>query len=362
MLEDTLKKILEGMELLNDETRGKITEAFKTVLAEAKVEQEKAIRGELSERYEKDKKAIHAALEQFLEQELNGAVGDLRNGMEEVDVLKKKLVDERAAVKEQAKSYVSKRLGAVEKVIEGVLQRELHELHDSEKTARRAYLNAITEKRAELESDREAFRTKAAAVLEHVVNVQVQGTLDELREDIKAARQDNFGREIYEAFMTQFRRQFFDSNKEFRAVTTKLKEAEARTKATKAKAVKEIKEAREQAHAATGKAKALQESVYRARAINKMLKPLTGQTRAKMKDLLEASKTNNLQTTYKKWLPELLNEAKQPERKQRQRRRLEESVVELKTGGQRTLNESQASDAADDDEILEITRLAGIEK
>jgi len=361
MLEDTLQKILESMDVLNEDTRKKIAKVFSDTLAEAKVEQEKAIRGELAERYAKDKKAIHAALEQFLEQELNGAVSDLRTGLEEVDTLKKKLVDERATVKEHAREYVAKRLGAVEKVIEGVLARELSELHESEKVNRKAYLNALTEKKAQLESDRDAFRQKAAAVLEHIVNVQVQGTLDELREDIKAARQSDFGREIYESFMTTFRRQFFDSNKEFRAITGKLKESQKRARMLEAKANKKIKEAREAARNAELSKKKLQESVVRARAINKMLSPLTGRTREKMKDLLEASRTDKLQATYKKWLPELLNEAKAPA-KQHKRRKLEESVVELKTGGQRTLKESRNTDAADDDEILEISRLAGIEK
>lgn len=362
MLEDTLKKILESMDVLNEDTQKKLTKVFSDTLAEAKVEQEKAIRGELAERYAKDKKAIHAALEQFLEQELNGAVGDLRNGLEEVDTLKKKLVDERSAVKEQARAYVSERLGAVEKVIEGILSKELSELHESEKTNRKAYLNAITERKAQLESDRDTFRQKAAAVLEHIVNVQVQGTLDELREDIKAARQSDFGREIYESFMTTFRRQFFDSNKEFQSVTSKLKEAQKRTKMLQRKAAKEIKEARELARNADLSKKKLQESVARTRTINKMLHPLTGQTRSKMKDLLEASRTDRLQATYKKWLPELLNEAKAPAKQQR-RKKLEESVVELKTGGQRNLKETQKANAAqDDDEILEISRLAGIEK
>lgn len=361
MLEDTLKKILESMDVLNDDTRNKVTKIFQDTLAEAKVEQEKSIRAELSERYSKDKKAIHAALEQFLEQELNGAVGDLRSGMEELDTLKKKLVDERAAVKEHARQYVGKRLGAVEKVIEGVLKHELDELHESEKVNRKAYLNAMTEKKAQLEGDREAFRSKAAAVLEHIVNVQVQGTLDELREDIKAARQSDFGREIYESFMTTFRRQFFDSNKEFRAVTARLKETETRAKKVVSLANKKLKEANEKARAAELSKKKLQESVVRTRTINRMLKPLTGQTREKMKDLLEASDTNNLQKAYKKWLPELLNEARAPARQQQRRRKLDESVVELQTGGRRSLKETKTTEA-DDDEILEISRLAGIEK
>ena len=68
------------------------------------------------------------------------------------------------------------------------------------------------------------------------MNVQVQGTLDELREDIKAARQADFCREMFESFQTTFRRQFFDSSKEFRAVVEQLKEAKAETDSVKKKA------------------------------------------------------------------------------------------------------------------------------
>ena len=356
-LEDTLKNILEGMEVLNDETRASLAETFKKTLEEAKVEQEKALRAELAERYARDKEATHVALEQFLEQELQGAVADFKRGIDEVDGMKKQYADKTVAVQEQAKAYVAKRLGAIESVIEGILKRELKELHESEKVNRRAYLNAITESKAVAESDREAFRQKAALVLENIVNVQVQGTLDELREDIKAAREADFGRDLYETFMTTFRRQFFDSSKEFRAVTKELKEARAQTKAIKTKATKLVKESRTRAIAAEGKAKRIEESVIRTRAIAKMLNPLTGHTRAKMKHILEATTTSNLAKTYKKFLPEMLNEAKRSTKTSRSRK-IEETVVELKTGGRKTLTESAATE--DDDEIVEIQRLAGM--
>ncbi len=357
-LEDTLKNILEGMDVLNDETRAKLSETFTKVLDEAKVEQEKSLRAEMAERYATEKKNIHAALEQFLEQELQGAVADFKKGIDEVDGMKKAYADKQIAVQEQAKAYVAKRLGAIESVIEGILSRELGELHESEKVNRRAYLNAITESKAQAEADREAFRNKAATVLENIINVQVQGSLEELREDIKAAREADFGREIYETFMTTFRRQFFDSSKEFRAVTKQLKEAQASEKAVKSKAGKLVKEARERAAAAEGKAKKIEESVIRTRAITKMLKPLAGQTKEKMKHILEATATDKLAATYKKFLPEMLNEAKRSTAKTRSRK-IEETVVELKTGGQKTLTEEKAT-TEDDDDIVDIKRLAGL--
>jgi hypothetical protein len=356
--EDTLKTIFEGMDVLNEETREKLTTTFQKVLDEAKVEQEKSIRAEMSERYSKDKKAIHSALEQFLEQELSGAVADFKSGIDEVDSLKKQYTDKTVAVTAEAKKYVAARLGAIEKVIEGILRRELTELHDSEKTNRRAYLNAITETKAKGEHNYERFRAKGAAVLEHIVNTLVQGTLDELREDIKAAREADFGREMYETMYTTFRRQFFDSNKEFRALVQKTNEAQAQAKAIKSKARAAVKEARERAQAAEGKAKRIQESVVRTRTINKMLSGLQGLTREKMKHLLEAAQTQNLPRTYRKFLPELLNEAKKG-KKQTRRTKIEERVLELRTGGAKPLTETSNTPEIDD-EIVEIQRLAGM--
>jgi hypothetical protein len=358
-LEDTLKQIFEGMDVLDDTTKGRIATTFAKVLDEAKVEQEKALRVEMSERYAQEKKAIYSALEQFLEQELSTAVADFKQGIDEVDTMKKQYADKTVAVKEQARAYVATRLGAIDKVIEGILKRELSELHESEKVNRRAYLNAITESKAKAETDHNAFRTKAAAVLENIVNVQVQGTLDELRGDIKAARESDFGREIYETFMTTFRRQFFDSSKEFQVVTKQLAEAKATAQATKVKAGKLVKEARIRTKAAEGKTKRIEETVIRARAISKMLKPLSGQTHAKMKHILEATSTEKLAVTYKKLLPEMLNEAKRSTTKTRQRK-IEETVVELKTGGRKTSLTENKAVTEDDDDIVDIKRLAGL--
>ena len=354
--EDTLKNVFEGLDILDDSTKEKLTATFTKVLGEAKVEQEKSLRAEMAERYAQEKKAIHSALEQFLEQELSGHVADFKAGIDEVDGMKKNYADKVVAVKEQARTYVAQRFGALEKVIEGVLSRELGELHESEKVNRRAYMNAITESKAQLEADKEAFRQKGAAVLENIVNVQVQGTLDELREDIKAARESDFGREMFESFQTTFRRQFFDSSKEFRAVVEQLKEAKAETASVKTKAWSLVKESRQRTHSAEGKAKKVQESVIRTQAISKMLKPLSGNTHTKMKHILEATATPRLASTYRKLLPEMLNEAKRSPAKARTRK-IEETVVELKTGG-RTLTE-QSQPTAEDDEIVEIKRLSG---
>lgn len=359
-MEDILKKLLDN-EVFNEETRKAVAEAYKVALEEAKAKQEKAVRAELAERFETEKKNIHAALEQFLEMELSEHIAEFRNGVEEVNKLKGEYADKIVAVKEQAQAYVKSRLAAVEKVIEKVLSDEISELHESEKTNRRAYLKAISESKAQLQADREAFREKGAAVLEEIINVKFGGELEELREDIRSAREADFGREMFETYQTLFRRQFFNSSKEHQTIVAQLKESQEKLAKTQKIAKKLVTEARGQAQKSELARKRLVESVERRQKIGKMLEGLSGKKREKMRLILEASKTQDLVKTYKRFLPEVLTEEKTsaPARKSQ---KLEEAVIELKTGGQRSEKEilQEKKDAEVDDEILEITRRAGI--
>ncbi len=360
-MEDTLKKLLNN-EVFNEETRKAVAEAFKVALDEAKAEQEKSLRAEMAERFENEKKAIHAALEQFLEAELTDHIAEFRNGVEEVNKLKSEYADKIVAVKEQAQKYVRGRLAAVEKVVETVLKNEIKDLHESEKTNRRAYLKAIGEAKAQLQADREAFRDKGAAVLEEIINVKFAAQLDELREDIQAARKSEFGRELFETYYAMFRRQFFNSSKEFKGLTKKLEEAQTRLAKAQTSAKKRVAEAEDRAKKAELARKRVEESVTRQVRISKMLSGLSGKKREKMKVMLEAAKTQDLVKTYKRFLPEILNEDKvsAPARK---KQRIEEAVIELKTGGQTTKKKELTEDNTfvEDDEILEIRRRAGVD-
>lgn len=356
-MDEVLKKLLNE-KVLNEDTAKAIKGAFQTALNEAKAEQEAAIRAELAKQYENDKQAMQEALGKFLEQELKEHVAEFRDGVEEVNKIKAQYAKKTAQVKESAQKYVQSRLGAMEQAIEAIIKKEVSELHESEVANRRAYLKAINEKTAELEAEKAKFRKKAAAVLEHIINVKVSSTLDELKEDIQAARKADFGRELFESFYTTFRRQFFNSNQEFRAVTKRLKEAEQKAQSMESLAKKKISEAEKKAQTAEAARKKLEESVARKQKMDRLLSGLSGQARIQMKTILESSKTKDLDANFKKFIPEVLKETKKTKAAPK-KNKLAEAVVELRTGGnERAITEA---DAADDDEIIDIRRRAGNE-
>lgn len=353
----TIEDILKDLPL-DDEVKTSLKESWEAALADARVAQEAQVKEELSNRYDQDFDRIQEAFSQYLEERIKPHVEELQEGVEGVEAIKARYAEKTAKINEAAKAYVRKRLGAVEKVIEQRVQKELNELHDDVVANRRAALQAVTEAKAASEADRQKFRAKAAKVMENILNVKVPAQLDELREDIEAARQDNFGREVYEAFATMFRRQFFDTSAEFKKLREEVETARQEAASVKLRAAKAVKESREEASASKKAHSKLQESVVRGQTMARLLQPLTGQARVQMKALLEATKTDKLDATFRKALPQIVKESKQ---KRRSAKALNEGnnvkAVEFRDGGTQDLNESDYDPF--EDEVADIRRLAG---
>lgn len=356
----SIEKILDGMPL-DDDAKARVTESWQAALKDAKIAMEAQIRAEFTERYEADLGKIHNSFGIFLEERIKPHVEELQEGVAQVDAMKSRYAEKTAKIKEAAQAHVRKKLAAVEAAVEANIRKELDELHEDVVANRRAVLQSITEKRAELERERQTFRTKAGSVLENIINVKLPKQLDELREDIQAARQDNFGREVFEAFTTTFRSQFFNSSAEFKKLGERIATLESENKKIKVKAARAVKESQDRAAAEATARKKLQESVTRGQIMARLLKPLSGTARVQMKTLLEATKTNKLETTFKKALPQIVKENRKP-KSTKSARKLNEGKsnvrqVEFRSGGTAPLTE-EAYDQFED-EVSDIRRLAG---
>lgn len=353
----SIEDILKGMPL-EQEVKDRLKESWASALSDAKVAQEARVREELATRYETDLERIHEAFSQYLEEKIKPHVEELQEGIQTVEKLKADHARKTAKIKEAAKAHVRARVTAMEKVIDKVIKRELSELHEDVVANRRAALKAINEKRAEMERDKQKFRAQGARVLEQIINVKLPKQLDELREDIKAAQQDNFGREIFEAFQNTFRTQFFESSGEFKKVTDRAMKLEEENRKIKARAAKVLREKHEEAEAAKLAARRLQESAKRSQTMARLLKNLSGETREQMKTILEATKTENLEKTYQKFYTQMIREAKKVPTKKKVNENRKDTVrkVEFRDGGTR-LDENTYDPL--DDEISKIRRLAG---
>jgi len=361
-MNNKIEDILKGMSLDDDAVK-RLKESFDSALADAKVAQEASIHEKLSEQYTSDLNKIQEAFGKYLEERIKPHVKELQEGVSEVDAIKIKYATATTKIKESAQKHIKKKISAMENIVENVIKSELKELHEDVVANRKATLQSITENNNKAKSDREKFKLKAAKVMENIINVKVPAQLEPLREDIIAARQDNFGREIFEAFQTVFRRNHYSVSSELKSLLAENKKLKVVAAKTKSKAAKAISESKAAEKAATTAYTRLTEANKRQANMNRLLKPLTGMSKTQMKTLLEATKTDRMDATFRKALPQIVNETKSLRTKKRKNLREGKKTsrsLEFHQGGTTNLTESDYDEF--DGEVENIRRLAGNSK
>jgi hypothetical protein len=170
-----------------------------------------------------------------------------------------------------------------------------------------------------------------------------------LKEDIDAARRNDFGRKLFEAFASEYQTSYLSEKSE----TAKL----LKVIDMKELAITEAAKAVTQAHALIESKKAeiatLKESQQRKAIMNELLAPLNSEQRDIMGELMESVKTTRLNESFDKYLPAVLNGTvgKAPQKKQ--------ALVEAKEiTGNKVSNSNRSSE--NDNNIIDIRRLAGL--
>ena len=186
-------------------------------------------------------------------------------------------------------------------------------------------------------------QTKLKALLETTIKTE----LTTLKEDIQVAKENTFGRKIFETFAGEFMGSYLNEgtevaklNKSLNKLTAKLDEA----KSTVAKKEVLLKESARASRVATDK-------VERKLIMNEMMAPLSKQQKEVMNALLESTKTTNLQNAFNKYLPSVLKEDAKPNQNKKV---LSESSKEI-TGGKAMVAEANV-----DANIVNLRKLAGI--
>lgn len=359
-MDEILKKLVKD-KILNEENMTAIQNAFDSQVNEAKEKERVKVRKELNERYESDMSAIHTAMEKYLEMNLGQHVAKLHEEITSAKAMKKRLAERHAKLVPAAKKAVKERVEKIEQGVSALLEKEIKELHESEKAKNKVFLTKLAEREAEIEATREKLIEKSAALVNHIINVKLAGTMKELKEDIRAARKSNFGMKIYEAFEADYRTNFFNTDKEAKALLERAKKAEKANMALRESAIKKVKAATKRAKLAEAAMKKQEEKAIRATKIAKLTEGLAGAKKDKMVALLEATPTDRLGKTYRDFLPEIVKE-EAPKKtvmvESTKKGKGKVTKLGFSTGGVKP--EVDEVSAVDDREIREIKARAGI--
>ena len=215
------------------------------------------------------------------------------------EVLAKEIRELREDRKSQKANF-----GKLEEFVLHQLTKELNEFHDDKRALAEQKVKMVREGKKVIEEAKAAFVKKSAAKLETVVEGVLRKELTTLREDIQTAKENEFGRKIFETFASEFMTSTLSESTQ----VAKLAKEIIGLKATIAESNETIAAKDQALNEAKRSARVQQDLSERKAIMSEMLGPLNKGQKELMKTLLESTKTSQLKAAYKKYLPSVLSE------------------------------------------------------
>jgi hypothetical protein len=361
---DAIKPLLDS-DLITEDTRKEINEAWEAKLNEAREQARAELREEFAQRYEHDKSVMVEALDKMVTESLAAEI-------QAVAAEKAQLVEDRvkfqAKMKESAQKFNSflvaklaeeigelrkdrkmhaEGLQKMENFMVHALAKEIQEFAQDKREVVETKVRLVREAREKLETLKTRFVKESAQKMSQAVSRHLKSELNQLQEDIKIARENNFGRRIFEAYAAEFGSTHLNEKAEVRKLYSLLANkdqqlAEAVKLSEKARAVVESKER---------ELRMIKESNERETTMRELLSPLNREKAEVMRNLLESVQTSRLKNAFEKYLPAVLED-----RSVKAKPVITESVSAVtgdKTVPVRTTDEDRSN-------VIDLKRLAGL--
>ena len=317
---DAIKPLLDSG-LINESTQQALNEAWETKLNEAREQVRAELREEFAGRYEHDKSVMVEALDKMVTESLQSELEEfhtekkalaedrVRFNMHMTESADKfnnfmvtKLAEEIKELRSDRKQYENS-IAKLESFVIKALAEEIAEFEQDKQAVVETKVRLVAEAKDKMAKLQTAFISRASELVKESVATKLESELTQLKEDIHTARENMFGRRLFEAFASEFAVTHLNENKEVR----KLQDAVKQTQQALAEAKKQAEENSVLVESKEKEIRIIKESAERKVMLESMLKPLNKEKAAIMSDLLESVQTAKLQTAYEKYLPAVLN-------------------------------------------------------
>ena len=361
---DALKTLFEN-DVVSDEVRTQIEEAWESKIKENRLAVTAELREEFAQKYEHDKATMVEAIDNLVSERLTAEVAEFTEDRKQLAEAKAKYA---VAMRENAgllKGFVMEALkkevselheeqkamatnfSKLEEFVVDALANEISEFYEDKKDLAETKVKLVKEAKKHLAKVKENFVQRSAKAVSSTVDKALRSEITQLKEDIDAARKNDFGRKLFEAFANEYQGSYLNEKSEtsklLKVVDVKDKQlSEARAFAVKAKKVVEAQQADK---------KQLIESAQRKEIMHSLVAPLSNQQQEIMKDLLESVQTNRLESQFEKYLPTVID-GEAPEKAKKAKLTEGKEI----TGNRETVQTSKTVD----DNVVDIRRLAGI--
>ena len=359
---DAIKPLLDS-DLINEEAKQEISEAWESKLNEAREQVRAELREEFAQRYEHDKSVMVEALDRMVTEGLAAeleAVAAEKQALAEDRVkfqhkmsesatkfnnfMVTKLAEEIGELRKDRKAH-NEGLEKLEGFIVHALAREIQEFAQDKQDVVETKVRLVREAREQLEGLKSRFVKESATKMSQAVSKHLKAELSQLQEDIKVARENNFGRRIFEAYAAEFGATHLNENAEVR----KLHDVIAHKDSQLSEAIKLSQKAKVLVESKEREIRMIKESNERQSTMDDLLAPLNKEKQDVMRNLLESVQTSRLKNAFEKYLPAVLED-----RSVKASKVITESVAEV------TGDKSVRVVEEDNGNVIDLKRLAGL--
>jgi len=317
---DIVKQLFEN-NVISEEIKSEIENAWQHRIQENREQVTAQLREEFAQKYEHDKTAMVEAVEAMLTDRLHAELSELAED-------RQALIDARARYAEKmtldSKTFESfvlhnlrkeltelhedrKRVAAnvsqLESFIVDALAKEIAEFHADKKDLAETKVRLVRESKAKFEAIKKEFIARSAKIIEETVSKGLRSEMIQLREDIEAARKNDFGRRIFESFASEYAASHLNEKSE----TAKLLKLVAKKENELEEAAKIVAETQKLVESRDTEIRMVKDQINRKEVMSELLDPLTGDKRTVMKELLESVQTEKLRSAYDKYLPAVMD-------------------------------------------------------
>jgi len=361
---DAIKPLIDSG-IINEATRDAINEAWETKLVEAREQVRAELREEFAGRYEHDKKVMVEALDKMVTESLTAELEEfasekaaivedrvrVRTHMMESasrfnGFLVKKLAEEMQELRTDRKTQ-NENFQRLEQFVIKALAEEIKEFEQDKKAVVETKVRLVTNAKQKLGELQQQFVARSSRLVKEAVATNLKSELSQLKEDIQSARENMFGRRIFEAFASEFGLTHLNENKEIRKLQAKITEQTRVIESAEQLVTEKVQLVENKER----ELKIIRESADRKAVMADLLKPLAREKASVMMELLENVQSDKLQSAFEKYLPAVLNNSVV---KKSEKAVLNESRVEV------TGDKTATAHQRDDTNVIELKRLAGL--
>lgn len=316
---DAFKQLVESG-VMTEETRTIVETALQAKIQENRDQVAAELREEFAQKYNHDKQIMVEAIDKMLSDRLAAEMAELyedKKALTEAKVVYEQKIVQHSKMLESFiisqlgkeliefqsdRKKVTENFSKLESFVVHALAKEISEFAQDKRDLTETKVRLVREAKGKFEEIRKQFIQRSAKVVENTISKKLTAEIYQLKEDIESARNNDFGRRIYEAFAQEYSVSFLNEKSE----TSKLLKIIHNKDKQLAEAQQQIAEKQQIAESKERELRVQKDLMERKAVMAEMLAPLDASKREVMQQLLESVDTRKLGSAFEKYLPAVM--------------------------------------------------------